>query len=450
MATVYTYSITPTTLGCGVTANLSLTIVNSGAAQSGGRQTITIQIPVGTDQNSLTTSISGISVTASTATTQAGWAGIIASGVSGYYLKLQGPPLTAGQVLNFDLNTVVVNTEAGTVQLPVTEQFTNPMGTTSLILQKQFLDLKILSFVPEDAFTSVPGTTNMDWTVQGGSYTVLLPNNVQRPTQGTGPFSDQYPVSITVGPSTQFTLQLWTDNHQYVTENATVYAGTVSATLTNNSLGPIDLTAPVTFNWSSNYAVAPLYLSPTPSGTSKVNTSGSMTFVPGTLLNTNASSLTFTLQATGWPTPAQATTSVFFNPVQILWLRYTDSTKTAVTWGAKNYISRGTSLIQNAGVWTLTAAGPSGPIQQQLGPVSAVQVQLFTASPSSPQIGDTVTLSYETANATGITLNGEATPWDATTQSGSTSFTYAGPSLLTLVATGTGNTSVSSLLQIPY
>ena len=141
---------------------------------------------------------------------------------------------------------------------------------------------------------------------------------------------------------------------------------------------------------------------------------------------------------------------VFFNPVEILWLRYTDSTKTAVTWGAKNYISRGTSLIQNAGVWTLTAAGPGGPIQQQLGPVSAVQVQLFTASPSSPQIGDTVTLTYDTANATGITLNGEATPWDATTQSGSTSFTYAGPSLLTLVATGTGNTLVSSLLQIPY
>ncbi len=450
MATIYTYSMTPTTLGCGVTANLSLTIVNSSVAQTGGRQTIVIQIPTGTGENALTPSSSGISVTASTATTQAGWAGAIVNGLSGPSLKLQGPPLGAGQVLNFGISTVAINAASGTVVLPITEQFTNPMGTTSLILQKQFLDLQILSFVPEDAFTAVPGQTYMDWTVQGGSYTVLLPNNVQRPTQGTGPFSDKYPVSITVGPSTQFTLQLWTDNHQYITANATVYAGTVSAALTNNSLGPVDLTAPVTFNWSSNYAVAPLYLSPTPSGTSKVNNSGSMTFVPGTLLTNNASSLTVILQANGWPTPAQAITSVFFNPVQILWLRYTDSTKTAVNWGAKNYISRGTSLIQTAGVWTLTATGPGGPIQQQLGPVSAVQVQLFTATPSSPQIGDTVTLSYSTANALGLTLNGVAPPWDATTQSGSTSFPYAGPSLLTLVATGTGNTSVSSLLSLPF
>lgn len=450
MTTVYTYSLTPTDLGCSLTTNFTLTIVNTSVTQTSGRQTISISIPVGTDAGSLTTTTSGIAVTPSAATTQAGWSGGIIQSVSGYVLKLQGLPLTAGQVLTFSIDTVVINDQPGTVVMTVTEQFTNPMGTTPLILQKTFLDLKILAFEPEDYFTAVPGQTILDWTVQGGSYTVLLPNNVQRPTQGTGPFSDQYPVSITSGPSTQFTLQLWNDNHQYVTAGTTVYAGNVSATLTSNAVGPIDLSASVNFQWSSAYAVPPLFLSPTPAGTSRVGPSGTMSFVPGQLLTDNSSSVTVSLQANGWQGPATASTIVFFNPVEILWLRYTDSTKTAVTWGAKNYLSRGTSLIQNAGVWTLTAAGPGGPIQQKLGDVSSLQVQLFTATPSSPQIGDSVTLSYVTANAIGVTLNGEAVPWDATTQTGSTTISYQGPAQLTLVASGTGGTSLSSLLTIPY
>lgn len=449
MTTIYTYSITPTDLGCGVTANFTLTVVNNGPVQPGTTQTISISIPVGTDEGSLTATISGVSVTPSTATIQAGWSGGIIQSVSGYVLKLQGPPPATGTVLTFGMNGVVVSDQPGTVIMTVTEQF-GSMGTTQLNLQKSFLDLKIISFEPENYFTAVPGQTILDWTVQGGSYTVLLPNNVQRPTQGTGQFSDQYPVSITTGPSTQFTLQLWNDNHQYVTMGTTVYAGNVGATLTNNAVGPIDLSTSVNFVWSSTYSVPPLFLSPTPAGTSRVGPSGSMSFVPGQLLTDNSSSLTVTLQANGWEGPATSSNVIFFNPVEILWLRYTDSSKTAVTWGAKNYLARGTSLIQNAGVWTLTAAGPGGPIQQQLGDVSSLQVQLFTATPSSPQVGDSVTLAYTTANATGVTLNGEAVPWDAATQTGSTTITYQGPAQLTLVASGTGGTSLSSLLTIPY
>lgn len=450
MTTVYTYSITPTDLGCGLSAVFTLTVVNTGAARTGGRQTITMPLPVGTDASSLTASTAGVSVTPDIATSQLNWTGALVQGVSGYVVKLQGPPLGAGQVLNFTISTVVINAQPGTVVLTVTEQFTSPMGTSALILQKSFLDLAILAFVPEDNFTAVPGQTTLDWTVQGGSYTVLLPNNVQRPTQGTGPFSDQYPVSITTGPSTQFTLQLWNDNHQFVTAGTTVYAGPLSATLTNNAVGPIDLTTSVTFQWTSSYAVPPLFLSPTPAGTSRVGPSGTMAFAPGQLLTDNSSSLTVTLQANGWQGPVSSSTPIFFNPVEILWLRYTDSSKTAVTWGAKNYLSRGTSIIQSAGVWTLTAAGPGGPIQQQLGDVNCLQVQLFTATPSNPQVGDTVTLNYVTANATGVTLNGSAVPWDAATQSGSTPITYQGPTQLTLIASGTGGTSLSSLLTLPY
>ncbi len=155
MTTVYTYSLTPTDLGCSLTTNFTLTIVNTSVTQTGGRQTISISIPVGTDAGSLTTTTSGISVTPSAATTQAGWSGGIIQSVSGYVLKLQGLPLTAGQVLTFSMDTVVINDQPGTVVMTVTEQFTNPMGTTPLILQKTFLDLKILAFEPEDYFTAV-------------------------------------------------------------------------------------------------------------------------------------------------------------------------------------------------------------------------------------------------------------------------------------------------------
>jgi hypothetical protein len=448
MPTLYTYSISPTELGCSVTADLSLTIVNGGAAQT-GRQTILISVPTGTDANSLTAAPSGMSLTASQSTTQAGWAGVLLNGVSGWTIKLQGPGLNINQVLNFFIDTVAVNGQTGTVVLPIQEQLGSLQSSGALTLTKQFLDLAIRSFEPQPPYTSVPGQTTLTWTVQGGSYVILLPLSVKRPTQGSGPFSDQYQVSITDGPSTQFTLQLWTDNHQYVSANATVYASSVTATLGNSSSGAIDLTTSVSFTWSSSYAVPPLYLFPAQTGTMRVNPSGSTTFKPGALLTNNSTSMTFTLQASGWKGPATSQSVVFFNPVEVLYLRYANDTKSSVIWGAKNYIPKQTTLVLSGGVYTLTANGPGGPLQQQLGPVPALQVQVFTANPSSPNVGDNVTLSYLTANATGVTINGDAVPWDATTQSGSTTMKYTGPQILVVVATGNGGATLSSQLTLP-
>ncbi|MCF8479967.1 MAG: hypothetical protein K9H25_06010 [Rhodospirillum sp.] len=454
MATLYTYDLTPKALVCGATANMTLTVLNGGAAQTGGTRTIYISIPTGSDSASLTNSPSAMSLTATQDTTRANWAGVILNGVSGYNLKLQGPPLAANQILTFALNTVVINSEPGPVILPVTEQFTSPQGSGAIQLAKDFATLQITSFNPEPAYTSVPGDTSLNWDVEGGSQVELLPLNVTLPTEGTGSSSGTYPVRIVAGPSTNYTLRLWNDNHQYVSANTIAYAGPVTASLSNSCAGPVDLDAPVTFTWTSNYAQEPLYFYPTASGTKRVNGQGAMTITPGALLSTNASSLTFTLQANGWTGTATGTVTipsvVIFNPLEILYLRYADATKTSVIWGARNYIANQTSLVTSGGVSTLTTNGPTGPLTQRLGDVPDLQVQLFLADPSSPEIGDTVTLTYETANATGVTINGEAVEWEASTQQGSTTIPYNGPSTLVMVASGSDGDRLSSQLTLPY
>ncbi|MGE5515810.1 MAG: hypothetical protein ACM31D_08295 [Bacteroidota bacterium] len=450
MATIYQYVATPSQVGTNVTANISVSIINPGQTLSGTVQTIFISIPTGTADNALTNQPAAMSLSADQATTKAGWAGALSNSQSGWVMKLSGPPISNQQTLTFTLQNVQVNATTGIVSLPITEKFTTTQSGNVLIT-KVVLPMGIISFGPTQPFTTVPGTATLAWTTQGGTSVRLLPCDYTTPVSGSGPSSGSFNAQITAGPSTQFTLQLWSDNNQYVSSNASVYAGQVTNALACDATAPIDLTDSVTFSWSSAYAVPPLMLSPTPGGTMRVGATGQTAFVPGSMLTDSRSSMTISLQAAGWEGPAQSSVTVTFKPVQIQYLRYADSTYGSVLWGAVNYIPKQTAMIFANGVYTLTAGGPGGPVVQRLGQnLPDLQVWLFTASPSSPNVGDQVTLSYTTANAQSVTINGSSAPFDPSTQTGSTTITYQGPQDLVLVATGNGGSSLSSLLCLPY
>lgn len=447
----YQYRFDPNSLIIGATTAPTLTVTNPNATTAlTGTQTIYVKIPVGTGADSIATSLGGVSVTTSTPA----WLALTYFSTNPPYIKLTGPALAAGASLSVYFNNLVVNDAVGTAAFPVQESFTGG-GTTAVTIAKTDQPLAIQQFYANPITVAQGQSTTLNWTVSGGSYVLIQPGSIKRPVQGSS-FTDslQMPVSQA---QTIYTLQLYTDDRQFKQDVTTAYLGPVSATLSCDPSGPIDTDASAVLSWSSTYAVTPLYLS-TPSGAQRVGAQGQQTVVPGSYLSGNQSSVTFSLQALGYQGPVNRTATVTFNPVRIRWFRYTDATLTQVTYNVVNP-SPGSPTVSSSGQdYTLTAYGPgagSGPLVAHLGPGPYLQVQLLSATPSPATPGATVTVSYQTLNATSATLaigNQAAisVPLDTTKQTGQTTITAPSAStVLTLTISGNGQAPVSSELDLP-
>ena len=167
------------------------------------------------------------------------------------------------------------------------------------------------------------------------------------------------------------------------------------------------------------------------------------------------------------PTPAPAVDSFTANPTTI-----TEGDSTTLSWQTTNATSvtvkdgNGATVYSGSSVdgstsvsptstttYTLTAIGDGGTatasvtVTVNAAPTPAPTVDSFTANPTTITEGDSTTLSWQTTNATSVTVkdgNG-ATVYSGSSVDGSTSVSPTSTTTYTLTATGDGGTATASV-----
>lgn len=280
--------------------------------------------------------------------------------------------------------------------------------------------------------TATPSTvgagqrSQIQWTAVGAAYVTITP----------GP-STHYPVPA--GNTMVIPLQNQTTTVYTVT--AVAADGTTANTpVTITLAGPkinfftatpnsgVAIPGTITLKWETTYASS-VQIQPQ-SGSPFVGASGQLMIpTPGPLVP-DQNQIIFTLTASGYGPSATATKTVTFAPMQVLWFRYTDFTKSGFSFYVQNVqLSQVSSNLP----YTLVADGPGGPLTATLGG-NGLEIQVMTSTPATITSGQSAELQYLIANATPATV--------ATLSPGNVPLTFD--------ATGKGSVSVSPPGTTPY
>lgn len=399
---LYQYRFDPDSLFVGAMAVPMLTVTNPSRTDNGsGVQKIYVLIPIGPDPDDITIAAGGMSITSP----NRNWQISPYLTASNPYVLLEGPALKALESVSFIFNTLHVSASKGTASFVIQEDTSQASVTRTIA--KVATELSIQGFYASPVTVTHGDKTNLTWVVSGGSYVVLQPGSIRRDISGSGTYTDSYQMDVGA-PSQSYLLQLFTDDRQSTQAVTVAFVGSVSARLESDAKGKIGTKDEVTLIWDTDFTDA----DPTLEGPTKsdiVDKSGSRTLTPGDSLTGNASSVTYTLTATGYNGPATDTVTIAFEPVRIRSFRYSDMSKQSLLPAQVANPAPGSPTIQvQKDNNVLTAYGPgagSAPLKAYLGTGPELQVQVITASPDTPTPGQDVVLNYATGNAVSASLS---------------------------------------------
>lgn len=456
--TVYTYTLDPHQVIIGSTVTLLLTIANMDQiapdVPDTEDQTIVVGIPSPSDAlkdpdtatRALTRNPGSIRVVSRTE----GWEAVMKDDPQGYYILASGPPIPPGHTVQIDLQQVQVIDCVGAAILPVDEVFSTQHG--GVMVLKERAGSSIQEFYTEPGTVTLGKRTMLHWTVSGGTRVIIQPDGIVRPVTGTQVCSDALPMDV-LPPTTGYTLELWNDNDTFISQYALAHVGTVSVTLECDQPRPVSMGETVTLTWDSKYAKVPLQFTPSLPGAERPREKGSVTVDPFKYLLPGQTSVTFTLRADGYTRGsdtgfATASVTIPCKVVQVLWFRYTDTTKKEFYFKTANATGAVQIDFPAADSYTLTVDGPGGPIVRHLGPGKFLQVQTMSATPNPAPLNADVTVAYTTLNAVKASLNGQDVPLDIATQTGKSKVRATASTDLILTVTDKDGNSLSSQLPL--
>jgi hypothetical protein len=188
-------------------------------------------------------------------------------------------------------------------------------------------------------------------------------------------------------------------------------------------------------------------------------------FNPSSALAPNDNSVVVTLTAPGWNNPAVEQRTINYNPIRILYFKYTQWTSDAqgdhfsnVSWLTDPPTTQGTVVgpdPTHPDVQRLSVQGPGGPLTQYLGTGNEPYLEIRYFSPSGPvAVGKPFTLQWFTNNATSLTLTSAGglpvnIPSNQVAKGTSQPLTINAATEYVLTATGTGGTVRSYLTVAP-
>ena len=433
MANQYAISISPDTVQMSMTQVLTLTVTNNGPQDVRGAaaevalattppmtNSVIIGVPYGDASSDLTLTLTGNEGTALTT----GWNCAplsMSSGLVFVFWPATGTVFNQGDQAQMTL-TLLISTNS-VPATPTTIQTSTTLGgvdeTQNLIVTKVMPPLNVISFMAAPLTVGAQQKTTLTWQVTGASQVEVTPavGTFNAPNQflwnsGTTVLPPQ------TQPQTTYQAFAITGDQRIASKPITVYLSPPSASLTLSTNGPIDAMdsqgnwTQVNASWSTTFATAATLSD----GLSKPRVplqSNSYPLTPGKSLTGSNNSVTMTLQATGYSTPANSAQTITFNPAQIAYFKFVNPDLTGMifqTTGSTN----GGAVTQPvpAGPFILTVTGPGGPLVQYLGTQdSHTQVMYFNAAPASVTSGGAVMLSWITNNAISLSLQpGNLTP----------------------------------------
>jgi hypothetical protein len=217
MNTLLTYLIEPQQVFIATTTNLTLTISNPITSPAllfeGGRDpsSIEITIPVGQNDNDLTTADT---FTASTSTT-----GFSVSKISGKYQVTSsvasGTTLNPGQSILVTFTNVSVSGTAASTSIEIEEFITSLSASTSIPVNKVKEELGIYAWI--DPLTIGESATSTLWWQTTGGETVTVAGSSSQPfpdsfpVSGKPPHTESYTIDAPIGQNAQttYTLQVF-------------------------------------------------------------------------------------------------------------------------------------------------------------------------------------------------------------------------------------------------
>jgi hypothetical protein len=426
----------------------------------------------------LVTTLSGITTTPPATT----WS--IAGPRVGKFIiyPLNTTTLNPGDSFNFQFRNLSI---VATVSTPsVTIQVTTSAGSNSTTLP-----INVQAMVPgviawaDPPTVALNATSTLRWTSIGGATVVVsgftsgnitekdfpvggTTNTAVNPTVDSGGVSSQHPYQVTLYAEPGHQQQgdavtVWVYLH-------TPYIAQFGFVQRDNSVAPsitINYGDQVTTQWRSVF-VDPMQGILLSYGSTDVPNApvSQYQFDPSTALAPNGDTVVVTLTAPGWKAPVTKPATVTYNPIRILYFKYTQWTSDAqgdhfsdMSWQTDPPTTQGGTGVSpdptHPDVIRLSVQGPGGPFTQYLGTGNEPYLEIRYFSPSGPvTTGQPFTLQWFTNNATSLTLTTSGgTPADIPSnqvaKGTSQPLTITAATDYILTATGSGGT-VSSYLTV--
>ncbi len=220
----------------------------------------------------------------------------------------------------------------------------------------------------------------------------------------------------------------------------------VISRFTSSVPGPLAIDDTVTLNWSVHYA--PTVMLAPAKGSGLVNAEDIRTITPSQFLAPNASTITYTLTATGFRGKVMRSIQFQFRPMRVAYFRYPDFDQTGSY--MESVPNSQSVLVSQIGAtqFRLQATGPGGPITQDLGG-TGTEIQVLIADPPSVSKGSSTTLKYKVQNAASLVLmpGNQQLTFDGG-GIGNVAVTPAQTTTYTLIATSANGQSVSSDIEV--
>ncbi len=376
-----------------------------------------------------------------------GWQIAIVPSSGGPFFKifpLGDGTLEPGRSISFSISNVLINPFAGPSLVEFLEFLAAGDGTAQQIMTKKAQALSITALL-NPPIVGLNQPTRLQWTVTGGAFVHILPEDVTRPVNGD-PFTD----SLLVQPlprQTIYTLTVRTATGQSEQAKPNPVA-TVSKPIIRyfepQSQPPIAIDASLQLSWRVDYATMVFLTVPK---AIRVNPEDKRLVQPKDLLIGDESRVSYLLRAEGFEGPVQETVTVDFLPVQVFYYRYRTPAKDQTEWDGINFRSFSETIVGE--LRTLTVSGPGGPIVRHLGPGPFLEIPLFFAEPPSLTKGQVTTLHWQTQNAVQLQLDPGAIviPSDQIAE-GRLEVSPEQTTAYTLVATAADGSQITSLLII--
>lgn len=478
------YTVQPPAVFAGQTVDLSLVVSNplSGSAVvfQGGRQDADqLQITfTTTGDDALTDDLNfTAAVTAQPALPDPPGAAVpfsvLLNGPS-FVLKPQGASssststLEPGQSLTVTFRDVAIDAAAGVGTIGVKQLIgfdTPPSGTLSV--QKKPMEPGLVTWL-DPPLIAGGATSTLRWTAVGGSSLQVVgfpygPGTKTFPLSGTPPVSGSTTASIQAGTHAQtYTVSVIKPGTGPVATNQVTLQFHVPFISLFASSVPLPPELPadrtVTLEYATVFTATASLIDPISAKPLRNPVSGSVVVDPGADAYTIGGdssnipgSLNYTLEASGYSTPALETICVRLAPIQVLYFKYTqndDGTLSAPRAATLPSSWPGVRIEPAPhDVLVLTVWGPGGQIETRYlgsGDTTHPQIQWFDAQEAD---GDELALTWVTANLTDLVLDpgGRTIPPDQIDRGGTT-IDPGSADALVLTGTGPGGTVTSTIL----
>lgn len=416
MADQYYISISPLTVEMSLTQVLTLTVMNNGSSEGNEAppvdNCVTITIPYGSADSDLTLALTGKEGTALTP----GWycaSTIQSSGRVFIFWPAKGTIFEPGDQAQMTL-TLLISTSSAP-RTPTTVQVNTTLGgvdeNQNIIVTKKMPPLAVLNFGAQPLTVGAQERTTLSWLVTGASQVLVTPQVGTFLAPNKYLWNSSTPVLPPQNqPQTTYQAFAETGDERVASGQITVYLASPTAQLSVSTNGPIDASdahgnwTTVNASWTTKYATM-AFLSDGSSNNRVALQNKSYPLTPGASLTGSNNSVTETLKATGYGTPATSPQTITFNPARITYFKFVNPDFTGMTYQAVGSTNSGATQPQPGGPFMLTVLGPGGPLVQYLGQNDThTQVMYFNAAPASVASGAAVTLSWITNNATSLLL----------------------------------------------